>query len=203
MSESPIAPANPPANAAPEEKALAALSELFADLADRRQRAFLAGFLAGKGLKRAEDLSDVSLMCHYQWMKNDEAYREHFRLTKTILTDGAEDEVYRRAFVGYDAPIVHAGKIIGSHKRYSDSLAQFMLKGMRPRVYRDGMDDLPMGPMSMEIRILSPEESEKERAEARARQAPDAPRIISIPGGDSDSAEVDEQQTFANLKEKP
>ncbi|HKA32860.1 MAG TPA: hypothetical protein VKH64_06580 [Candidatus Binatia bacterium] len=197
MSDSPTETANPPAPAAP--------SELFADLGDRRQRAFLAGFVAGKGLKRAEELSDVSSMCHYQWMKKDAAYRECFRLAKTMLTDEAEDEAYRRAFVGYDTPIVHAGKIIGSHKRYSDSLAQFMLKGMRPRVYREGMEDLPMGPTHMTIRVITPEEQEKRRAEERAKAAAESTtRTISIPGPDADSsAQADERQTFDNLKEKP
>jgi hypothetical protein len=188
MSESPLETANPPAPSAPAGKQLAGFHELFADLANRHQRAFLAGFLAGKSLKRAEELSDVSRWCHYQWMKNDAAYRGSFRLAKTILTDEAEDEAYRRAFVGYDAPVVHAGKITGWYKSYSDALAQFMLKGMRPRVYRDGAGDLPMGPTDITIRVVRPEDRDKEKAEERAEQAPDGPRTISIPIGPPDAA---------------
>ena len=181
MSESPPETAAPPAPSAPDDKQLEALPALFADLANRHQRAFLAGFLAGKGLKRAEELSDISRWCHYQWMKNDDAYRESFRLAKTILTDEAEDEAYRRAFLGYDTPVVHAGKITAWHKSYSDSLAQFMLKGMRPRVYRDGMDDLPMGPTGITIEIVRPEDREKAREEERAGQTLDGPQTISLP----------------------
>jgi hypothetical protein len=201
MSESQNETQNPPA--APADEQLAAFHALFADLPDRAQRAFLAGFVAGKGLKRAEELSDVSRWCHYQWMKKDDGYRERFYLAKTILTDEAEEEAYRRAFVGYDTPVVHGGKITGSYKSYSDSLAQFMLKGMRPRVYRDGEGDIPSGPMSMQINILSPEESAVARARIRAAQEPQPARTISIPAG-ADSRQADEQQTFDdNVTEKP
>jgi hypothetical protein len=200
MSESPSEIQTAPS--APADKQIAAFHALFADLADRAQRAFLAGFVAGKGLKRAEELSDVSRWCHYQWMKKDADYRERFQLAKTILTDEAEEEAYRRAFVGYDEPVVHGGKITGWYKSYSDALAQFLLKGMRPRVYRDGEGDVSTGPMSMEIRILSPEESAGARAEARAAQEPQPVRTISIPGG-ADSTQAGEQQTFDSVKEKP
>ncbi|HEY1270250.1 MAG TPA: hypothetical protein VGH16_23535 [Candidatus Binatia bacterium] len=183
MSESQPEIANPPA---PADKQLAGFHALFADLANRQQRAFLAGFVAGKGLKRAEELSDVSRWCHYQWIKSDAAYRERFRLAKTILTDEAEDEAYRRAFLGHDTPIVHGGKITGSYKSYSDALAQFMLKGMRPRVYREGMEDLPMGPTSMTIRVITPEEQAKRRAEEKARLAAESARTISLPIGTPD-----------------
>src|SRR5262249_32130297 len=109
-----------------------------------------------------------------------------FRLAKTILTDEAEDEAYRRAFLGYDAPVVHAGKITGWYKSYSDALAQFMLKGMRPRVYREGLADLPMGPTGIKNRVVTPEEQERGGAAERAEAAAKSTRTISLPIGDPD-----------------
>src|ERR1051325_5488619 len=101
MSEPQPEVVNPTASSAPDDKEIASLRALFADLSNRRQRAFIAGFLAGKSLKRAEDLSDVSRWCHYQWMKSAALYRERFRLAKTILTDEAEEEAYPPAFLCY------------------------------------------------------------------------------------------------------
>src|ERR1051325_153656 len=164
MSEPQPEVVNPPAASAPDDKEIASLRALFADLSNRRQRAFLAGFLAGESLKRAEDLADVSRWCHYQWMKSDARSRERFRLAKTILTDEAEEEAYRRAFLGYDAPVVYGGKITAWYKSYSDALAQFLLKGMRPEIYGPGAADRPMGPTEMTIRVVRPEDREKDRA---------------------------------------
>ncbi|HEY6198149.1 MAG TPA: hypothetical protein VI231_06055 [Candidatus Binatia bacterium] len=191
MSEPQPEVVNPPAASAPDDKEIASLRALFADLSNRRQRAFLAGFLAGESLKRAEDLADVSRWCHYQWMKSDALYRERFRLAKTILTDEAEEEAYRRAFLGYDAPVVYGGKITAWYKSYSDALAQFLLKGMRPEIYGPGAADRPMGPTEMTIRVVRPEDREKDRAEERAEA--EATRTISIPIGTSDSSTGSEE----------
>ncbi len=195
MSETQNESATPLAEPAAEQPEIATRG-LFADLADRAQRAFLAGFVAGKGLKRAEELSKVSRWCHYEWMKKDTAYRERFRQAKTILADEAEEEAYRRAFVGCDVPVFHSGKVPGSRKSYSDALAQFLLKGMKPRVYGKYAGEFPEGPTEMIIRVVPPEDREKARAEEGA--AAESARTISIPiGGDAAPGERD------HLKEKP
>lgn len=128
---------------APEDNELEELRALFADLTNRRQRAFLAGFIVGKGLKRAAELSGLSRWCHYEWMRVDALYRERFKLARQILVDDAEGEAYRRAVHGVDQPIVFRGKITGAAKSRSDALLVFVLKAMRPEIYRDGAEPEP------------------------------------------------------------
>jgi len=159
-----------PAEVAPDDRTLAGLRECFADIDDRRPRAFLAGFVAGMGIGNAARLSGVDRSCHYDWMKKDIRYRERFQRARMILADDAEQEVYRRAFRGVDTPIVHRGKITGWYKSYSDALAMFMLKALRPNVYRDNAE-IPVGPAEINIRVVTPEERQKAREAERSIEA--------------------------------
>lgn len=130
-----------PQNAAPEaarndeKERMAELLAAFADVSNRNQRAFLAAFIATKGVRRAERLSGITHWSHYHWMKTDPLYRGRFELVKRVLTDEAEEEAYRRAFLGYDTAIVQRGKAPEYYKRYSDALAILLLKGFKPEVY--------------------------------------------------------------------
>jgi hypothetical protein len=120
---------------APDDRDFAELAAVFADLPNLRQRAFLAGFVAARGIRAAEGLSGVSRWSHYEWMSKDPLYAERFRLAKQMIADDFEGEAHRRAFVGVDTPVVYRGEITAAYKRYSDALAIFVLKAMKPEVY--------------------------------------------------------------------
>jgi len=140
-----------PQNAAPEaarnddKERMAELLAIFADVSNRNQRAFLAAFIVTKGIRRAERLSGLTHWSHYHWLKTDPLYRRRFELVRRIVTDEAEEEAYRRAFLGYDTPIVDRGKTAGYYKRYSDALAMLLLKGFKPEVYRVNRPDFDSG----------------------------------------------------------
>jgi hypothetical protein len=100
----------------------------------------------------------VSRQSHYEWLRDDPLYREHFERAKRMLADSAEEEVCRRAYRGYDTPVIYRGKITGYYRSYSDALAMFMLKGMKPAVYRDNAP-LPIGgPTHINITVKRPED---------------------------------------------
>jgi hypothetical protein len=68
--------------------------------------------------------------------------------------DRAEDEVYRRAFEGFDHPVIYEGKITTHYKAYSDNLAMFFLKELRPDRYRDNQAGIVLqGPTQINITI--------------------------------------------------
>jgi recombinational DNA repair ATPase RecF len=68
--------------------------------------------------------------------------------------DRAEDEVYRRAFEGFDHPVSYEGEITTTYKAYSDNLAMFFLKGLRPDRYRDNQAGITLqGPTQINITI--------------------------------------------------
>lgn len=134
----------PPRPPAPKDEFLRELREVFAGLDNRHQRAFLAGFARGRGVCEAERLSGVTRVSHNKWLREAPRYRECFALVRLMLADDAEEEAYRRAFKGVETPIVYRGKIRGWTRSYSDALAMFMLKGMKPEVYgRQAVGNLP------------------------------------------------------------
>ena len=143
----------------------------FSELKNLKQRAFLAGYVRSKHtVTAAARLSGVSRYRHYEWMRNDPLYREHFEQARMILADMVEEEVYRRAYEGYDTPVIYRGEITDWYKSYSDALAMFMLRKLRPEVYRDNAG-LPFeGPTMINITAK------------RAGSDPDAPpERISYP----------------------
>lgn len=58
---------------------------------------------------------------------------------RQIGIDAFIDECHRRAFYGVDEPVFHMGEIVGYKKRYSDTLAMFLIKAWRPE-YRDNFN---------------------------------------------------------------
>ena len=160
----------PPAKALPRPQAavdeeFAALLAALADVTNLHQRAFLAGFVVGKGIKAAERLSGVNSKSHYGWLETDTRYCERFQLARTMLADMGEEEAYRRAFSGYDTPVIHRGKIKSWYKSYSDSLAMFLLRGMKSRVYGPHAVDYDSSPPSaIEITIKREGEETKQAA---------------------------------------
>jgi hypothetical protein len=133
--------------------------DLFREVINHRQRAFLVAYVQSLGIRSAARLSGVSRQSHYEWLRDDPLYREHFERARQMLADSAEEEVCRRAYRGYDTPVIYRGKITGYYKSYSDALATFMLKGMKPATYRDNAP-LPIGgPTHLTITIHRPEDN--------------------------------------------
>lgn len=48
-----------------------------------------------------------------------------------------EQEAYRRAVEGVEEPVYQGGELVGTVRRYSDKLLEFLLRGRRPQVYRE------------------------------------------------------------------
>lgn len=140
------------ANGVPAE-----LRGLFSELTNRRQRAFLAAYVRTAAIKKAARFIHASAKSHYRWLHGDPRYRECFQQARRVLADAAEEEVYRRAYAGYDTPILYQGEVKGYYKSYSDTLAMFMLKGLKPEVYRDSAGVPFEGPTSITITVKHPE----------------------------------------------
>ena len=163
----------PQPETADNDRKLAEFLAEFADVTNRHQRAFLAGFAVGKGIKAAQRLSGVHWRSHYRWLAEDVRYCECFELVRAVLADEAEEEAYRRAFLGYDTPVSHRGEIQSWYKSYSDALAMFLLRGMKPERYGRHAEELgPGGPSAFEITI---------KKEGEETLEPPAPLEISIP----------------------
>lgn len=77
---------------------------------------------------------------------NSEAFREAWDDAMEEAIDMLEEEARRRAFEGVDEPLMFQGMKVGTVRKYSDTLAIFLLKGRRPEVYGDRLKQELSGP---------------------------------------------------------
>lgn len=79
----------------------------------------------------------ISLGAVYNHRKDDPLFAERFQEALDEAIDMLEHEAHRRAFKGVDEPVFYKGEECGSITKYSDGLAQFLLKAHRPDKYRE------------------------------------------------------------------
>ena len=178
-------PKPPRAHAAPPEPDRVAMEaeleefrEVFADVENPYQRAFLAAFIVTRGVADAARLAAVSRRVHYKWINEDDRYRERFELARAMIADQFEAEIWRRAFLGVDTPLHWRGEITAWYKTYSDMLAVFAMRALKPEAYRRTDPDFDMtGPTAIEITIKK-----------EGEQTPEPPPAITIPVDDDPSA---------------
>lgn len=124
---------------------------LFHEVAHKKKREFLTALaIIGTFIGAAKE-TGISVRMHYWWMEHHPEYPALVEKARSIAADNAEDEVFRRAFQGYDHPVIHKGQITGSYKSYSDLLAMFYLKGQRPDKYRENEDRGNQVPITVQI----------------------------------------------------
>jgi len=149
-----------------------------------KHKAFLKAFAACGSITKAAKAAKMDRGDHYEWMKKDPAYAEAFAAAVEQAASMLEDEAVRRAHEGIFEPNVYQGQFTYPLKgfeinpetgkpdiskpiygkkplgviKYSDSLLQFLLKGLKPERYRDrvsaevtGKDG---GPISLEAQRL-------------------------------------------------
>lgn len=85
----------------------------------------------------------------YEWRKEDPEFAKHWDEALMNGVEALEDEANRRAFHGTDEPVYYLGGQCGVVKRFSDTLAIFLLKAHKPLKYRErfehtGKDGVPL-----------------------------------------------------------
>ncbi len=106
-----------------------------------KKKAFLAAFRATGNVRLACEAAEVGRSSHYRWLEADAAYEEAFDLAKEDAADILEAEATRRAVEGVEEPTGwYKGEPGGFIRRYSDTLLIFLLKGLRPEVYRERVE---------------------------------------------------------------
>lgn len=86
---------------------------------------------------RACKAIEISRQTAYRWRSEMPEFAEAWDQAMKIGVTALEDEAHRRAFEGFDKPIVHQGVIMDTVKEYSDTLAIFLLKAHNPDKYRE------------------------------------------------------------------
>ncbi|MFV0679999.1 terminase [Ottowia sp.] len=91
----------------------------------------------GGNVSRACKAVDISRQIAYQWRDLYPEFATAWEKAKAQGMEALEDEANRRAFEGFDEPVVYQGAITDTVKKYSDTLLIFLLKGGKPEKYRE------------------------------------------------------------------
>ena len=86
---------------------------------------------------RACEAVAISRQTAYNWRDDDPAFAEAWDRAMRIGVTALEDEAHRRAFEGVDEPVFYQGFETGAVRKYSDTLAIFLLKAHNPDKYRE------------------------------------------------------------------
>jgi hypothetical protein len=128
-----------------------------------QKRAFLRAFAETGRTTTAAEIAKVHRDSHYYWLRSDENYAAAFEQARQMAGDKAEDEIYRRGIEGFDHPVIYEGEITTTYKAYSDNLAMFFMKGLRPERYRDNQAGIVLqGPTQINITIKGDKNSPDE-----------------------------------------
>lgn len=102
-----------------------------------KEIAFLAALAATCNVTKACKAAGAGRMTVYEWRKGDEEFASRWEEAMRIGAEALEDEAKRRAFDGVDEPVFYLGVATGTVRKYSDTLAIFLLKGALPEKYRE------------------------------------------------------------------
>jgi len=111
-------------------------------LTPARQVAIVRAMAACGCIKEACAKVGVSREAVYELRRRPDA--QSFRLAMDFALDGAadavEDGVYGRAIHGVEVPHYYKGELVGTHRRYDERLAMFILRYRKPHLYGRQMD---------------------------------------------------------------
>lgn len=106
-------------------------------LTPEKLTAFCAALAETGIVARACKAVDVSRYTAYKWRDEIPEFAEAWDRALRVGVTALEDEAHRRAFEGSDEPVFHQGSVCGSVRKYSDTLAIFLLKAHAPEKYRE------------------------------------------------------------------
>jgi hypothetical protein len=108
------------------------------ELEEAREK-FLAALSEGYAVKYACIAAGVTRSRVYAWRDEDAGFRAAWDAALADGTETLEQEARRRAVEGTEEPIYQQGNLIGTVRKYSDTLLIFLLKGRKPDTYRDNV----------------------------------------------------------------
>lgn len=116
-------------------------SGLTAKLKSRElQEIFLAHYRELGHVGDSVKKTGVSYSMPSQWCLRSDWFKEQYELAKQIVAVKLEDAAFVRSNTGWRKPIYWQGALVGFEQRFSDTLLVFLLKGLKPEVYRERSD---------------------------------------------------------------
>lgn len=136
-----------------------------------RAAAFCAALAETGIVSRACAAVDITRRTAYNWREDYPDFAQAWDRALQIGISALEDEAHRRAFEGVPEPVFHQGVECGSVRKYSDTLAIFLLKAHRPEKYRENSRMELTGANGGPLQISNTERAAKIAAILAAAQA--------------------------------
>ena len=103
----------------------------------RNQERFLEAFAHCCRIGEAAETVGLTRSAVERWQRTDVyGFLKRLEAAEGLYVETLEAEIDRRAFKGVDKPVFYKGKQVATVKEYSELLAMFRLKKLRPE-YRD------------------------------------------------------------------
>ena len=118
-------------------------------LNSKQKNEFLNIYIETGTIGRAAKASGITRQTHYNWLKEDAAYKKAFGEAKEMAGDLLEEEAYRRAVDGTEMCVYYKGKKVDSYRKMSDALLILLLKGAKPDVYAERQDTKITGEITL------------------------------------------------------
>lgn len=107
-------------------------------LAKKKRKVFLSVLAkTGRVAEAARAVGYLDTATLQQYRRNDEEFAEAWDNALDAAAHQLEEEAIRRATEGVLEPIFYKGAVAGYKTNYSDTLLMFILRGLKPGVYRE------------------------------------------------------------------
>jgi len=117
------------------------------------QTRFLAHLRETGNVRRSCEAAGVARSWVYEVREKDPAFAVEWKLAALDAADLIEEVVLERGVNGWDEPVWHQGEQCGEVRRYSNTLAVFLLKHANPEKYGDRTELRHSGPDGGPIQI--------------------------------------------------
>lgn len=134
---------------------------------------FLERLAETANVTRSARAAKVERVTVYRHRRKDPEFLKAWDEALELGNDALEDEAIRRGKDGWLEPLVSAGKVVGTVRKYSDGLLNTMLKARRPEKFRERTDTTMSGSMT-HTHIgpdAPPRETREEWLERKRREA--------------------------------
>lgn len=127
-------------------------------LTPERLTAFCAALSETCNVGKACAAVGISRMTAYNWRQDMPEFAAAWDHAMKVGVTALEDEAHRRAFEGNEEPVFHLGVRTDTMRKYSDTLAIFLLKAHDPEKYRERTEQRNTGGMAVTVLTGVPED---------------------------------------------
>lgn len=131
-------------------------------ITEARWTQFLELLAQTANVTRSSEASGISRMSVYNRRRDDPEFAARYDEAYRRGYEALEEECQRRAFSGFEEPVFYKGRKVATVKKFSDTLAVFLMKGNTDGKFRDRVETTNGSPAGGRFAKLTDEEIEAE-----------------------------------------